>query len=87
MLSISLQKFAKGFSQQKGAIFGFGENSNNDTGSVLRISRLGETEIEHRSQSKVPVHNVGKERNVGFFNYEIEFRGKKCSICFMKNDS
>ena len=84
MLSISLQKFAKGFSHQKGAIFGFGENSNNDTGSVvrisrlLRISRLGETEIEHRSQSKVPVHNVGKERNVGFFNYEIEFRGKKC---------
>ena len=51
--------------------FGFGENANNDTGSVLRISHLQGTEIEHMNQSKVPIHNIGKEGNVGFFNYEI----------------
>ena len=72
-----LQKFTKGFSHKKGAIFGFGENVNNDTGSVLRISQLEETEIEHMNQSKVPIHNIGEERNVRFFNYEIGILGGK----------
>ena len=48
ILSISLQKFAKGFSHQKGTIFGFGVNANNDTGSVLKTSQLETIEhIEH----------------------------------------
>ena len=70
-MSINLQRFAEGFSHQKGANFGFGENANNDTGSVLRLSQLEETDIGHMNQSKVPIHNIGEEGNVGFSNYKI----------------
>ena len=28
-------------------------------------------------RDKVQVHNIGEERNVGLFNYEIVIRGKK----------
>ena len=72
---LSLKKFAQGFSHQKGAIFDFGEKANDDTGSVLKLSTLNEDEVE--KMNKVQVHNIGKERSVGFFNYEIGFRGKK----------
>ena len=64
ILSISWQKFAKGFSHQKGAIFGFGKNANNDIGSVLRISQLEETEIEHMNQSKVE-RKEGRKKCMG----------------------
>ena len=43
----------------------------------MKISQLEETEIEHVNQSKVPIHNIGEERSVGFFNYEIGIRGKE----------
>ena len=76
-MSISLQKFAKGFSDQKRAISGLRENVNNDTGSVVKISQLEETETEHMKQSKVPIHDIGEERSVWFFNYEIRIRRKK----------
>ena len=52
-----------------------GEKTNDDTGSVLKLSTLNEDEVE--KMNKVQVHNIGKERSVGFFNYEIGFRGKK----------
>ena len=58
----------KVFSIKKGAIFGFGEQVNDDTGSVLKISELDEKKIEDMNQSKVPVHNIGEERSEGFFN-------------------
>ena len=29
------------------------------------------------NQSKVPIHTIGEERSVGFFDYEIGIRGKK----------
>ena len=40
ILQLSLKKFAHSFAYQKGAIFGFGENADDDTGSVLKISAL-----------------------------------------------
>ena len=46
ILQLSLKKFAYGFSYQKGAIFGFGENADANTGSVLKISTLSKEEIE-----------------------------------------
>ena len=70
------RKLLKDFPIRRGN-FWFWENANNDTGSVVRISQLEETEIEHMNQRKVPTHNIGEERNVGFFNYEIRTRGKK----------
>ena len=66
----------KDFPIRKGQ-FWFGENENNDTGSVLRISQLGKTEIEHMNQSKVPIHSIREERNLWFFNYKTGIRGEK----------
>ena len=77
ILPISLQKFTKGFSDQKRAISGLRENANNDTGSVVKISQLEETEIEYMKQSKIPIHYIGEERSVWFFNNEIRIQGKK----------
>ena len=65
-------KLTNEFSHQKGPIFGFGGNANKDIGSVLKISLLGEAEIEHMNQGKVPTHNVSEERIVRFFNYKRE---------------
>ena len=77
ILLLSLKKFAQGFALQKGRIFGFGENANDDTGSVLKISALSAAELEEIDQNKVQVHNIGEERSVGLFIYEIGIRGKK----------
>ena len=65
-------KLTNEFSHQKVAIFSFGGNANKDTGSVLKISQLGEAEIEHTNQGKVPTHSISEERTVAFFNYERE---------------
>ena len=62
ILPTSLQKFAEGFSHQKGAISGYW---------VCIASITAGRNIEYMNQSKVPIHNSGEERNVGFFNYEI----------------
>ena len=77
ILLLSLKKFAQGFALMKGRIFGFGENENDDTGSVLKISALSAAELEEIDQNKVQVHNIGEERSVGLFNYETGIRGKK----------
>ena len=63
ILLISVQKFAKGFICQKVTIFDFGENANNDTGSIFRISQLEETEIEHMNQSRRKKCRVFQLRN------------------------
>ena len=60
-MSISWPKFFKRVSRQKGGIFGFRKNPNNDTGSVLKISQLEEYEKLHLYQGKVPIHNIGLE--------------------------
>ena len=40
ILRVVLSKFHKGFDDQKGAIFGFGETAKDDTGHVLKICDL-----------------------------------------------
>ena len=67
---------ADGFSLQKGAIFSFGPNKSNDTGTVLKISDLTTAEIKEMDDKKVQVHNLGEERTVGSVNYEVSIRGK-----------
>ena len=42
LLKICLAEFAAGFAMQKGDIFGFADEANDDTGTVLKISNLGE---------------------------------------------
>ena len=41
----------------------------------MKISDLDEEELN--VLNIVQVHNLGEERNVGLFNYEISIRGKK----------
>ena len=75
LITICLQKFASGFAYQKGAIFGFSNNSNDDTKTVLKIAELNEQQLQQLNN--VPIQNIGEERSVGLFNYEIGLRGKR----------
>ena len=54
LISLFIKNFAEGFSQQKGAIFGFGPDAEKDTGDLLKISAVTETEMN--KLDKVPVH-------------------------------
>ena len=69
-----LKIFADGFEYQEGAILGFGERKDADTGTVTKISTLSEEKME--ILDNVQTHNLGQERNVGFVNYELGIRGK-----------
>ena len=71
----SLNEFAYGFEFQKGAIFGFGEKKDNDTGTVLKICVVGKEKLEQLD--KVQIHNLSEERSVGFINYELDILGKQ----------
>ena len=73
ILKICLGKFQRGFDNQKGAIFGFGDNANEDTGNVLKIAAIGDRSI----LANAPVHNLGEERSVGLLNYELNLRGRE----------
>lgn len=73
ILRICLGKFHRGFDKQKGAIFGFGNTANADTGHVLKITSLADKSI----LIDTPVHNLGEERSVGWLNYELNFRGRE----------
>ena len=75
LLGLLLKSFAEGFARQKGAIFGFSDNADEDTGTVLKISELDSESMN--KLNKTAVHNIGEERNVGRFNYEVTIRGKQ----------
>ena len=62
--------------KQKGAIFGFGSTTADDTGTVLKICEVVDP-AEKQLLLKSPLHNLGEEQNVGLLNYEIGFRGHK----------
>ena len=74
IMEIILRKFKDGFSHQKGAIFGFGTQKDDDTKTVLKISNLDPDSMEKLNQA--PIHNLGEERAVGMINYELQIRGK-----------
>lgn len=62
---------ANGFSEQRGAMFGFGPKAKYDTGKILK------NEENRRKLNQAPVHNLNEERSVGFINHEIQIRGKR----------
>ncbi|XP_066926157.1 uncharacterized protein [Clytia hemisphaerica] len=72
IIRIALEKFAEGFHHQKGAIFGFGKNADDET-NVFKISTATSDELE-KLDAYVDVHNIGEERNVGSFNYACTVR-------------
>ena len=52
-------KFANGFAHQKGAIFGFGHQKDDDTKTVLKISNLDQDSLN--KLNKVHIHNLAEE--------------------------
>ena len=76
LLSVILPRLAEGFSDQRGAMFGFGPKADDDTGTLLKVSNVGGE--KRQKLNKVAVHNLNEERSVGFVNYEVHIRGKHC---------
>ena len=66
---------AEGVSDQRGATFGFAPKSNDDTGTILK--GWGVSQANRRKPVNSSIHNVSKEWNVGFINYETSLRGKQ----------
>ena len=75
LLIIILQRLANGFSEQRGALFGFGPKANEDTKTLLKVSTVKGQKKQKLQQA--PIHNLNEERSVGFVNYEIQIRGKR----------
>ena len=75
-LAITIKMFTEGFSLQRDAIFGFGPNKDDETGTVLKISDLSQDEATKMDKFHVQVHNLGEENNVGCVNYELNIRRK-----------
>ena len=75
LLHIILPRLAQGFSDQRGPIFGFGPNAEEDTGTILKIE--GISQAKRMKLMNAPIHNLNEERSVGFINYEISIRGKQ----------
>jgi len=73
-LTMILPKLAEGFKNQKGDIFGFGEDFNKE--SEYALARMDSGKLE-----KAPIHNPTAERSVGFVNYELQRRGAKQLAC------
>ena len=53
LLQIILPHMAEGFSEQRGALFGFGPNSEKETGTLLKISNA--TDSKRQKLNEVPV--------------------------------
>lgn len=63
-----LPALAKGFENQKGKLFGFGEEGRGD--SPHQLESMDQEKLE-----QAPIHNLDAERSVGFVNYELSRRG------------
>ena len=57
-------------------IFGFGPKAEDDTGKKLKICKVKD-DVLQKLDDFVQSSNIGEERNVGIFNYEVDIRGKK----------
>ena len=71
MLKVIMPALAMAFKKQKGEIFGFGENDQQQ-GSQHALSRMNKEKLE-----KAPINNLDAERSVGFINFELSRRGAK----------
>ena len=59
LLDITIPRLADIFSEQRGALFGFGPKKQDDTGSLLKISKK---RYKKRKLNKVAVYNLNEER-------------------------
>ena len=75
LLTIMLTRIAEGFSDQRGAVFGFGPKAQEETGNIFKIS--GASATKKLKLEKALITNLPEERSVGFVNYELHLRGKE----------
>jgi hypothetical protein len=76
LLQLFHPRLAKGFSDQRGALFRFGPHQDEDTGKLLKISEFIKDDANRQKLNKAQIHNLNEERSVGFINYELSIRGK-----------
>ena len=57
-LQITLPCLAEGFSDQRGAIFGFGPKTDNDTSTILKVEVVSQAETRKLVNSHI--HNLNK---------------------------
>ena len=67
-------KIEDGFVHQKGAIYGFGNQKEDDTKIVLKISYLDQDSL--KKLNKVLINNLGEERDVGIITHELWIQSK-----------
>ena len=76
LFKLFLPRLANGFSDQRGALFGFGSHQDEDTGKLLKISEFIKDDANRLKRNKAQVHNLNEERSVGLINYELATKGK-----------
>lgn len=69
LLKLFLPRLANGFSDQRGALFGFGPHKDEDTGKLLKISEFIKND-NGQKLNKAQVHNLKEERSVGFIKHQ-----------------
>ena len=74
LMTIFIPHLAEGFATQSGAIFGFGDQAEQDTCYILKISSADDAKRCKLNQA--PIHNL-HEASVGWVNQELTIRSKK----------
>ena len=64
LLHIILPCLAEGFSDQRGAIFGFGPNAEEDTGTILKIEEISQAKTSLRKGVRGKKRRLHKRRDI-----------------------
>ena len=70
-MKLLLPHLAKGFSDHRRAIFGFGPHKDEDTGKLLKVHEYAKSVESMQKLKQVQDHNLNEERSVGSLNYEL----------------
>ena len=65
ILRMTYSRLTECFSDQRGAIFGFGPKANDDTGTILKVE--GVCQAKRTKLVNKPIRNLNKERPVGSY--------------------
>ena len=74
---------SSGFAKQRGRVFCFGPEKDEDSGTLFKVGNATEEELKLLDQCSTT--NLGEERSVGLVNYEISIRGKNCLESISRN--
>ena len=77
LLKIILPHMAAGFSEQQGALFGFGPKAHENTGTLLKISSVTD-EAKRRKLNRAATHNLNEGEKCEFHQLHDTYTGKQC---------